>query len=93
MDILSILQLMLGLVVIFIASGFIIVQRYFRKHSLIEKIIYTVTISICITVLISLALGILGIFNSINFMIVYLLLSSIIFGLSFIKRFNHETRT
>jgi len=89
MDMLSVVQSVLGLVAIFVISGFIIVQRYFKRISIIEKIIYTVTLSICVTVIISVSLGFLGIFNSINFIIVYLLLSGFIFGISFIKKFNH----
>jgi len=80
---LKILQGIIGILLIFIIPGVILDRYFIKSHTLLEKIIISITLSITTAIIIGLILGILGIFNYwnslIGFIVVILLLLIIVY--------------
>ena len=79
MEVLEVIKILLGIVLIFFLTGFLIVNRFFKDLSNLEKITLSIGISLCITILIGVFLGYLGIFNLVNSLIAYVIIIILIF--------------
>jgi len=71
---------------ILLASGFVIVNRYYKKLSLIENIMFTISLSLAVAILLGLLLAYTGTFNIVIFLITYFVIVLSIFALSFLKK-------
>jgi len=60
---LKIIQAIVGMLLIFVIPGYIIDRYFIKSHTLLEKIVLSVTLSIATTIFIGLTLGLLHIFN------------------------------
>jgi uncharacterized membrane protein len=78
MGVLEILQIILGVILIFFLTGFLIVNKFFKELSSLEKITLSIGISLCITILIGVLLGFLGIFNLMYVLIAYIIIITLI---------------
>lgn len=74
MEVLEIIQVILASFLIFFLTGYLIVKKFFKELKDIEKFVLIIGISICITILIGLILGFLGIFNLVNSLISYFII-------------------
>jgi len=81
-SILSVLQAVIGGLLVFIIIGWVLMQRIFPKTSILEKIIYSITLSITITLIIGVILSVLSIFTIISFIIAYAIVAIAIIILS-----------
>ena len=63
MGALEIIQAILAGILIFFLTGFLIINKFFKELGKFEKIMLSIGISLCITILIGVTLGFLGIFN------------------------------
>ncbi len=85
MNILSAVQAVVGGIVIFFAAGWIVMSRYFHERG-ITKIAYSVAISITMSLLISFALGFLGVFSILTFLIAYVFICLVLLVLSWVMQ-------
>jgi uncharacterized membrane protein len=91
--ILKIIQAIVGIALIFIVPGYIIDRYFIKSHTLLEKIVLSITLSLAVTIAIGLILGILHIFNYWNSLICFVLVIILLlviarFKTALIKRFN-----
>ena len=80
----DVLQAIVGGILIFFAIGFVIVARYMKNLELWQKIIFSITISICISTIIAAVLGIFGIFTFLSFVAAYIVVLIAALAVSFI---------
>ena len=60
-----------GGLLVFCAIGWIIIQRFYKHAMVYEKIIYSITLSMSVTIIIGLILSYLKIFNLLSLVISY----------------------
>ena len=70
--ILTIIQAILGIAVLFFVVGWLFMNKHFHGLILWKKILYSMTLSICVSVFLGLVLGYIGIFGLASFLIAYL---------------------
>ncbi len=83
MEFLDIIRILATFILIFFLTGYLIANKFFKELNNLEKIVLSIGISLCITVLIGVFLGFLGIFNLLNSLIAY---GIIIILISIIKK-------
>ncbi|AJF62226.1 MAG: hypothetical protein QT11_C0001G0068 [archaeon GW2011_AR20] len=71
MGALEIIQAILAGILIFFLTGFLIINKFFKELGKFEKIMLSIGISLCITILIGVILGFLGVFSLVNSLIAY----------------------
>jgi uncharacterized membrane protein len=74
MDVLEILRTLFGIILIFFLTGFLIINKFFKELSNLEKIALTIGVSIIITILIGTFLAFIGKFSLINSLALYLII-------------------
>ena len=78
MGVAEILQVILTSILIFFLTGYLIVNKFFKELGYLEKITLSIGISLCITILIGVTLGFLGIFNLMYSLIAYIIVITLI---------------
>lgn len=78
MDFFQIMQVIIAILIIFFLTGYLIINKFFKELSILEKIVLTIGVSLCISILIGVFLGSLGIFNFWNSILSYLVIIIII---------------
>lgn len=78
MNILSIVQALIGCLIVFFLSGWLLTS-WFHKLSKLGRIIYSIAISISVTIVLSLLLAYLGIFNILTLLLGYAVVFIVIF--------------
>ena len=78
MGVLEILQVIIGGILIFFLTGYLIINKFFEELNYLEKITLSIGISLCITILIGALLGFLGIFTLMNSLIAYIIIIALI---------------
>ena len=71
MGALEIIQAILAGILIFFLTGFLIINKFFKELGKFEKIMLSIGISLCITILIGVILGFFGVFSLVNSLIAY----------------------
>jgi len=74
MGVFNILQILLGLMLVFAIPGLLIIKIFFKQQSMIEKILYSAGISISTAIMIGLILGYLGLFTFKNILMTYVII-------------------
>jgi uncharacterized membrane protein len=92
MELLSILQAITGAILIFFFPGFLILKLFFKDVKGITLITLTLGISVSISILIGLILGIFKIFNYTTSIITYLIIVGIIIGIYYLKNIKKILR-
>ena len=87
---LAVLQGVIGGIILFFLVGWLIVDRFFKHVRIYEKVIYSIAISICVCILISLILAYTGIFGLISFLIAYFIIVIAFLGLKYYKKIIHH---
>ncbi len=85
MGVVSILQILLGVILIFFLPGFMFLRFFYKKVIGLEMVILGIGLSVAACVFIGLILAAFGIFNYINSIISYVILIIIIPLAYFIK--------
>ena len=86
MEVVSVLQVILGIILIFFLPGFVFLRLFYKKILGLEMITLGVGLSIATSIFIGLILGLFGIFNYVNSLISYVILIVIILIAYFIKK-------
>ena len=81
--ILPVLQAVIGGIVLFSVLGWLLIQRLFPKVMILEKIVYSITSSIALSVIIGAILGFFGIFSFVTLIIGYGMVAVIIIIIGF----------
>jgi uncharacterized membrane protein len=86
MDILGVIQLISGLMIILFLPGYLFMRLFYKGIKGLELLLLTMGISICISILIGLFLGVIGIFNYWNSVIAFIIVIGLITGSYYLKR-------
>jgi hypothetical protein len=75
---LSVIFAIIGGLLAFFAIGWILMQRFYAHAKIYEKIIYSITLSMSLIIIISLILSYLKIFNLVSLIIAYAIIAIVI---------------